>query len=412
MSPPVIGRRGREPDTERPSSPWGLSHGFSPQSGGAPGRRAPWGPPGLGGGRGVIIVYPQKPKEITESDDGGDDGLKEIADRIAEAAEADVLLYAGPVRYPEDDSVFDLCQRRARRPNVILLLSTFGGDAHAAYRIARCLQRNYEKITVLIDRHCKSAGTLLALGSDMLVLSDYAELGPLDVQLMKDDDILERRSGLTPTQAVVSLAGLMSNTFQYHFLQLRLQMQLATKLSAQLASDMAIGVYKEIYGQIDPMRLGEIDRAMRIAEAYGERLVRGRGNAKRETLGTLLAGYPSHEFVIDRQEAIELFNCVRPPTDDEMELLNAIGGLMRNPPDKTTVNFLCSERSMETATEGADGKETRDDKEHARDSGPTTPGADPADGGPDRADGETRARSQGKGPGNGSHPSGKRAAAG
>jgi hypothetical protein len=41
-------------------------------------------------------------------------------------------------------------------------------------------------------------------------------------------------------------------------------------------------------------------------------------------LERLIASYPSHEFVIDREEAQELFNSVRSPTEDEDELACSI----------------------------------------------------------------------------------------
>ncbi len=70
-------------------------------------------------------------------------------------------------------------------------------DADVAYRIARCLQHRYERITAVISGQCKSAGTLLAIGAHELAFSDHGELGPLDVQLRKADDMWAATSGLT-----------------------------------------------------------------------------------------------------------------------------------------------------------------------------------------------------------------------
>ena len=103
------------------------------------------------------------------------------------------------------------------RRNVLLILATFGGDAHAAYRIARSFQKFHKTIqgpnnqptgnrfTVFLSSVCKSAGTILTLGADAVILSDMAEMGPIDVQLRKPDEVGERTSGLTPIQALESL---------------------------------------------------------------------------------------------------------------------------------------------------------------------------------------------------------------
>ena len=70
--------------------------------------------------------------------------------------------------------------RSPRGKQCVLVLTTDGGDAHAAYIIARYLRRNYEKLTICVFGYCKSAGTLLALGAHELVIGERGELGPLD----------------------------------------------------------------------------------------------------------------------------------------------------------------------------------------------------------------------------------------
>ncbi len=78
---------------------------------------------------------------------------------------------------------------------MVLMLSTFGGDPDAAYRIARCLRRRYTRVSAMISGFCKSAGTLLLLGADDLVFTEHGELGPLDVQYWKQDELEEMGSG-------------------------------------------------------------------------------------------------------------------------------------------------------------------------------------------------------------------------
>jgi ClpP class serine protease len=112
--------------------------------------------------------------------------IAEVATKLADATDSDVLLYSGDIERPYDDKLLDLCMERRRRKNVLLLLCTSGGNPDAAYRMARGLQDNYEKFTLLIGGRCKSAGTLIDIGAHELVMADHAELGPLDVQLGKE----------------------------------------------------------------------------------------------------------------------------------------------------------------------------------------------------------------------------------
>src|SRR4051812_30653366 len=71
--------------------------------------------------------------------------LIRVAKQVGDKRNADILFYSGDIGRPEDDSVIDLVLKRRRRPNVLLVLCTYGGDPHAAYRIARCLQTHYKR---------------------------------------------------------------------------------------------------------------------------------------------------------------------------------------------------------------------------------------------------------------------------
>lgn len=64
------------------------------------------------------------------------------------------------------------------------------------------------------------------------------------------------------------------------------------------------------------MRLAENERFVAIARAYGERIKTS--NVRAEAINQLVKGYPSHGFVIDRDEARNLFNDVREPTANEL----------------------------------------------------------------------------------------------
>lgn len=76
-------------------------------------------------------------------------------------------------------------EKHKKHSQCTVFLTTLGGDADAGYRIGRCLQHNYEHITVVIPSLCKSAGTLVAIAAHELVIGDLGELGPLDVQVRK-----------------------------------------------------------------------------------------------------------------------------------------------------------------------------------------------------------------------------------
>ena len=292
-------------------------------------------------------------------------------DALADEYDADLITYFGPVDTPHDRTLLSLVEQRVRRPNVILWLTTYGGDPHAAYRISRSLQNPYKTtkdgplsqkcgtFTVFVDTNCKSAGTIIVLGANRLVMSDYAELGPIDLQLLKPDHGSERTSSLTPMQALNAMQTASFDLFKYYFRQLRANAawNLTTKTAAELAANMTIGLMDPIYGQIDPIKLGEIDRFTKMSLLYGQKLANG--NLKEDAVERLVAGYPSHGFVIDRREAKELFNYVDEPS-------GAFRALMVSRPvsesflsaDEPLIGFLNSPLPIKVAAPTAHPPET------------------------------------------------------
>jgi hypothetical protein len=73
--------------------------------------------------------------------------------------------------------------------NVDLLLHTRGGDVDAAEKMMTLVQATVGagQLRVIIPDFAKSAGTLMALGADALIMSDSSELGTIDPQIWSGD---------------------------------------------------------------------------------------------------------------------------------------------------------------------------------------------------------------------------------
>ncbi len=246
---------------------------------------------------------------------------------IHKSLDADVYYVSGGLHAPAHEALRLCVEQYAAKPNCLLLLTTLGGDADVAYGMARCLQRKYEngRFVVFVSETCKSAGTLLTIGANELIMTDHSDLGPLDVQLGKPDELGEVISGLTPVQALKFLSDETFKLFEYYFLELmrRSDYRITTKTASEIASRITTGLFAPIYAQLDPMRLGEYRRDMMVAAEYGKRLDQGNlktGEARSDPLQRLTHEYPSHGFVIDREEAQEIFNMVRPPERQETAL--------------------------------------------------------------------------------------------
>lgn len=255
--------------------------------------------------------------------------IQAAANKVAEQFDTDVILYNGEIETPLDRKFLSLVRSRKRRPNVLLILVTIGGDADAAFRIAKCLQSKYSHVTVFVTGYCKSAGTLIALGANALVFTDDGELGPLDVQMSKKDSLWETQSGLTVNDALHALQTRAYLGFEHFFLQTeeRSQGAITVKTASKIATDLAVGLFAPLYSQLDPIHVGEAARAMQVAYHYGLLLRQKSKNFDADMLQHLVSHYPSHTFVIDCEEAQSVFKNVRRPLEAETALAESMEDL-------------------------------------------------------------------------------------
>lgn len=252
-------------------------------------------------------------------------------------ASTDVITYSGEINLRGYESICNVLAQK-QSDTALLVLSTPGGDPHAGFRIARALQHKYENFDALVPRVCKSAGTLIVIGAKRLLLDDMSELGPLDVQVKKSDEVIGRNSGLDILQAVTYLQSQAMTAFRGYLLELTRDAGLSTRVASDIASKLTTGLYEPVFAQVDPMKLAEMQRAMEIAFAYGDRLNEKSNNLKSGGLARLVTGYPSHGFVIDRKEARSIFVDVQKPDGMVSELSRAFHTEM----EKNTYNALAS----------------------------------------------------------------------
>jgi hypothetical protein len=232
---------------------------------------------------------------------------------------------------------------------VLVLLVTSGGDADAAYKIARALQRYYTRFSASIPGYCKSAGTIVATGAHELIIHDHGELGPLDVQMRKPDELWETSSGLTVMEALTTLEQQAYRMLEDCFLSIKGGSggQVTFKTATEVAVKTVTGLLHPVFEQIDPMHVGEAGRAMNVGSNYGERLGRYGENLRPHALAQLVAGFSSHSFVIDREEAATYFENVREPTPDEEALADALGDAARIPLEQPAWGYLTDEIALQ-----------------------------------------------------------------
>jgi len=278
------------------------------------------------------------------------------------AYDGDIFMYHGGISrngYNQLSTILEL--KPAKRKKVCLILKTYGGDPNAGYRIARALNHHYSTVEILIPDVCKSAGTLICIGASKLIIGDRGELGPLDTQLSKPDEMFDYMSGLDIMQALQALQDRVLASFKNYLFDIRGGSRLTTKLAADIAAKLTDGYITPMVAKLDPLTLGEHVRAMQIAFEYGERLNNKSGSLKENALIQLATNYPSHGFVIDRKEASGLFNCVEAPDDVMNEFYKFARGIIAahpNPNQECEIfdisEFLINQNNHEHSNNNAD----------------------------------------------------------
>lgn len=287
--------------------------------------------------------------DVLHKDDGPrkkmTDKIKAWNAAIAEAIEehdADIYIYSGPI----DDAGFGGITKAfadgKERDNALLILVTNGGLANPAYQIARFFQSQYENFTVYCPSRCKSAGTLVALGAHQLLMDSFSELGPLDVQLAKQNEIFARKSGLLSRSSLNALAG---NAFElYEQLMIGITLKsggnVSFKLASELSAEMTSSMMAPIYSQVNAETIGSEFRDLNIAYGYGVRLAETSCNSDAESVYHLVHNYPSHDFIIDVKEASDLFKSVNEPSEKLYGLTPFIGGIAYDEATPSVVRAL------------------------------------------------------------------------
>ncbi len=188
-----------------------------------------------------------------------------------------------------DDTVgfMELLHNIPSGSDIDLLLHTRGGDVDAAEKLVTLLQATVGDgaLRVIIPDFAKSAGTLMALGADTLIMSDTSELGTIDPQIWSDDG-----NGNQTSQSVLCYL----DAYKMH--------------SEALAKNQDDSVAHLMLSKMDPAILRNFESIRDRARNFAEDQLKRKGRNFSQIAGALLdtARWPSHGQMIKWQDAREL----------------------------------------------------------------------------------------------------------
>jgi hypothetical protein len=160
---------------------------------------------------------------------------------------------AAPIERDDIAGFVDLLHNVPTGTDVDLLLHTGGGDTDAAEKLIALVRVTVDKgwLRVIVPDFAKSAGTLMALAADRIVMSATSELGPIDPQLIRPDS-----QGNLTRQSIQSYL----DAYESH--------------SAALRADPNDPVARLMLQKIDPGMLRYFEMAKERARSLAERHLR------------------------------------------------------------------------------------------------------------------------------------------
>ena len=169
-----------------------------------------------------------------------------------------IQILLSPIDRRSVDIVFDIInnplfkqqrQTYTHPDNIDVIVDSPGGDADAAYHIAKMIHASFTgTITYIVPRFAKSAATLMVCGGNKIVMGETSELGPLDPQIQQDD------GNYISAKAVQSTLDLIKE-------HLRRKDKTGLELATILAS------------RINPLTLGQYQSTLKIAQEYQKELL-------------------------------------------------------------------------------------------------------------------------------------------
>ncbi len=202
-------------------------------------------------------------------------------------------------------------------PKITLYLYTRGGHTLAAWSIANLILQFCDIFEIIVPSKAHSAGTLLCLGANNIIMTKQATLGPIDPSV---NTPLNPEVPGAPPNARVPVSVEAINGF----------IELAKNIGLD-SSEYLTTVLSTLASHVHPLVLGEVFRSRSQIRMLGKRLLARHtlGDDKEEKIQKILSFLcsesGSHDYMIYRAEARdELGLCVNHPGDELYNLIRNI----------------------------------------------------------------------------------------
>lgn len=196
---------------------------------------------------------------------------------------------------------------------ISLVLYTRGGSTLAAWSLINLIRQFCNDFELIVPSKCLSSGTIMSLGADRIVMTKQATLGPIDPSL---NTPLNPHIDGAPAQvrypvSVEAVKGYMEFV-----------------ASSGVTSESEITkVLLDLSQKVHPLVLGQMHRTRSQIQMLAKRLLKFQGQEDADVekiISFLCSDSGSHDYTINRREAMDLGLKIEKPDDELYRVINSI----------------------------------------------------------------------------------------
>jgi hypothetical protein len=241
---------------------------------------------------------------------------------------------------------------------ISLVLYTRGGETLAAWSLVNLIRNFCKDFEVIIPFHCHSAGTLICLGADRIVMTKQATLGPIDPSVngpMNPIAVLNNQQIQVP----------VSVEFVNGYLEMA-KTELGISDEHTLAS-----LLDNLSNKIHPMVLGQVQRTRAQIQMLAKKLLKYQAidiQKQEDIVKFLCKESGSHDYTIYRKEAKdELGLNIEKPDDALYAIIQSLYADIKNDMEldvpfepvillsgRSNYPYLCKRAIIESVSGGID----------------------------------------------------------
>ena len=212
------------------------------------------------------------------------------------------------------DYIADILDEFGEVKSITLLIHTLGGDPNAAWRLTNHIKMNCDEFNLIVPSIALSAGTLIALGADRIIMPNRAVLGPIDPSIFHELGPSIESKG-SNEELHISVEDL------YGFLHL-------AKNELSITDQNTLGsILVELSARLHPLAIGSVYRVRAQIQDLARSLLKSHNQPNKEIekiIDFLCIKSGSHSHTINRKEAELLGLKVVQPKSQLLSVINKI----------------------------------------------------------------------------------------